>query len=399
MDNQANAIYIQSGGPTAVINASAYGVITECRNQPKIHRIYASEHGILGLIKGKLFDITEKLPGEEYLPDTPSMLFGSCRYEIDEGDQEQSDYHRVLDTLRALHIRYIFINGGNGSVRAGLRLGRFLKSQDYDFSLIVVPKTVDNDISCIDHAPGYPSAARHVALTVAELARDMMTYDTELIVFAEVMGRNTGFLAAASTAARKIDMGPDLIYVPEVTFSKEKFIDDVGQVLKKKGKCFAVAAEGVKTADGRFLFEDVSINKGMDMQKNMGGITPCISQLLREHFSCKIRGIDLGLMQRCGIHNVSETDRQEAEQLGRLAVRAAVSGESFRMVTLNREPGRPYQAIYELVRLEDVAEKDNCLPLSYVTETENDIREEFLDYILPLIGTLPKYTVLHRKYI
>lgn len=382
-----------------MINASAYGVITECRNQPEIDRIYASEHGILGLINRKLFDITEKLTDEKSLPDTPSMLFGSCRYEIDEEDPGQTDYHKALDTLRDLHIRYIFINGGNGSVRAGLRLGRFLRSQNYDFRLIVIPKTVDNDISCIDHAPGYPSAARHVALTVAELARDMMTYDTELIVFAEVMGRNTGFLAAASTAARKIDMGPDLIYVPEITFSKEKFISDVRQVLEKKGKCFAVAAEGVRTADGRFLFEDVSINKGMDMQKNMGGITPCISQLLRQHFSCKIRGIDLGLMQRCSIHNVSEIDRQEAEQLGRLAVKAAVSKESFRMVTLNRKPGRPYEAVYSLAGLEDVAKKDNCLPLSYVTETENDIKEEFLDYILPLIGKLPNYTVLNREYV
>lgn len=382
-----------------MINASAYGVITECRNQPEIDRIYASEHGILGLIKKKLFDITEKLPGEEYLPDTPSMLFGSCRYEIDEEDPEQTDYHKVLDTLRTLHIRYIFINGGNGSVRAGLRLGQFLRSQNYDFRLIVIPKTVDNDISCIDHAPGYPSAARHVALTVAELARDMMTYDTELIVFAEVMGRNTGFLAAASTAARKIDIGPDLIYVPEITFSKEKFIRDVRQVLEKKGKCFAVAAEGVRTEDGKFLFEDVSVNKGMDMQKNMGGITPCISQLLRQHFSCKIRGIDLGLMQRCSIHNVSEIDRQEAEQLGRLAVKAAVGKESFRMVTLSRKPGQPYEAVYRLAELEEVAKKDNCLPLSYVTETENDIKEEFLDYILPLIGRLPNYTVLNRKYV
>lgn len=399
MDSKANALYMQSGGPTAVINTSAYGVIDQCRRHPEINRIYASEHGIVGVIERRIFDISEGIPGEELLPYTPSMIFGSCRYEIDEEDPEKRDYKKILATLKDLNIRYIFINGGNGSVRAGLRLGRFLETQSYDFRLIVVPKTVDNDIACIDHAPGFPSAARHVAIAVSELARDMMTYDTELIMFTEVMGRNTGFLAAASIAAREIDHGPDLIYVPEVIFDQRRFIDDVSQVLKKKGKCFAVVAEGVKTEDGKFLFEDISVNRGMDMQKNMGGITPYLNQLLRNHFDCKIRGIDLGLMQRCGAHDASEIDRREAEELGRRAVDAAVYGHSLKMVTVNRVFGRRYEAAYDLVSLEDVAREDNCLPLSYVNSAQNDIKEEFLDYIMPLIGRLPRYTVLNRSYI
>ena len=399
MEKVANALYIQSGGPTAVINTSAYGVIDECRRHPEINRIYASEHGVVGLIERRLFDITDEMAGEKLLPSTPSMIFGSCRYEIDEDDPLQTDYRKILKNLKSLDIRYIFINGGNGSVRAGLRLGRFLKSQAYDFRLMVVPKTVDNDISCIDHAPGFPSAARHVAVTVSELARDMMTYDTELIMFTEVMGRNTGFLAAASMAAKRIDLGPDLIYVPEVVFDQKKFIGDIRRVLKKKGKCFAVVAEGVKTADGKFLFEDISVNRGMDMQKNMGGITPYLNQLLRDHFDCKIRGIDLGLMQRCGAHDASDIDREEAEELGRRAVRAAVAGESLKMVTLRRVPGPQYQAEYDLAALEEVAKEDNCLPMSYVNEEKDYIREGFYDYIMPLIGELPRYTVLNKRYI
>ena len=382
-----------------MINTSAYGVIDECRRHPEIDRIYASEHGIVGLIERRLFDITEEMAGEKLLPSTPSMIFGSCRYEIDENDPLQTDYRKILKNLKSLGIRYIFINGGNGSVRAGLRLGRFLKSQDYDFRLIVVPKTVDNDISCIDHAPGFPSAARHVAVTVSELARDMMTYDTELIMFTEVMGRNTGFLAAASMAAKKIDLGPDLIYVPEVVFDQKKFIADIRRVLDRKGKCFAVVAEGVKTADGKFLFEDISVNRGMDMQKNMGGITPYLNQLLRDHFDCKIRGIDLGLMQRCGAHDASDIDREEAEELGRRAVRTAVAGQSLKMVTLSRAPGAQYQAVYDLASLEEVAKEDNCLPMSYVNEDKDYIKEGFYDYIMPLIGELPRYTVLNRRYI
>lgn len=399
MNSRANALYIQSGGPTAVINTSAFGVLDQCRKQPEIERIYASEHGIVGVIERRLYDVTEELTDEKLLSGTPSMIFGSCRYEIDENDPNQTDYRKIFDTLKAYNIRYLFVNGGNGSVRAGLRLGRYLTSRNYDFRLIVIPKTVDNDISCIDHAPGYPSAARHVVITVSELARDMMTYDTELIVFVEVMGRNTGFLAAASMAANQIDLGPDLIYVPEVVFSREKFINDVRQVLERKGKCFVVAAEGVRSEDGRFLFEDVSINKGMDMKKNMGGITPCICQMLRESFSCKIRGIDLGLMQRCGAHTVSEIDRQEAEAMGRIAVKAALRGESLKMVTVERRKEGSYGAVYGLETLEKVSEKDNCLPMHCVTASENYIEEEFLDYVLPLIGELPRYTVLDRVCI
>lgn len=396
MYERGNALYIQSGGPTAVINASAYGVIHECRRHYEIERIYASRHGILGVIENQIFDVTESFPGEEYLAFTPSMIFGSCRYEIDQNDPQQKDYMAVLRTLTALNIRYLFINGGNGSVRAGLRLGNFLKSQHYDVKLVVIPKTVDNDIAGIDHAPGFPSAARHAVITVSELLRDMGTYDTELIMVAEVMGRNTGFIAAATLAAGQIDQAPDLIYVPEVVFDKEKFVSDVRRVLQQNGKCFAVVAEGVKTAAGKFLFEETSINKEMDMQKNMGGVTPYLTHLLREHFDCKIRGIDLGLMQRCSSHNVSPIDRAEAEDVGRKAVQAALQGETLKMVTIKRPEDGAYCSLYGLADLQDVAKEDNNLSLSYVTEEQNHVKPEFLEYILPLIGSMPKYTIFNH---
>ena len=190
-----------------------------------------------------------------------------------------------------------------------------------------------------------------------------------------------------------------MIYVPEVVFDQKKFIADIRRVLDRKGKCFAVVAEGVKTADGKFLFEDISVNRGMDMQKNMGGITPYLNQLLRDNFDCKIRGIDLGLMQRCGAHDASDIDREEAEELGRRAVRTAVAGQSLKMVTLSRAPGAQYQAVYDLASLEEVAKEDNCLPMSYVNEDKDYIKEGFYDYIMPLIGELPRYTVLNRRYI
>ncbi|MDR1835686.1 MAG: diphosphate--fructose-6-phosphate 1-phosphotransferase [Fusobacteriaceae bacterium] len=399
MDRKGNALYIQSGGPTAVVNATAYGVITECRRQKAVGEIYAAEHGISGVIHGKLFDVTDSFAGEELLPRTPGMFFGSSRYEIDEKDPAQRDYSKILETLKAFDIRYIILNGGNGTVRAALRLGRFLNDREYPCQLIVAPKTVDNDVGLTDHAPGFASAARHVVLRVSELLRDLRTYDTDLIMAVEVMGRNTGFLAAAALAAGKIGATPDLIYVPEVLFEREKFLEDVSHVLRKKGKCFAVVAEGVRTPEGKFLFEEVSVNRGMDMKKNMGGIIPCLNDLLRTRFRCKIRGIDLGLMQRCDATSVSETDRKEALETGRLAVREAVGGSHLKMASIKRTAADSDETRYGLEDLAAVAARDKTLPLCYINKAGNYIEESYLGYILPLIGALPEYTLLNEKVV
>lgn len=389
-----NALYIQSGGPTAVINCTAYGVLDECRkNGADIDRLYASVHGIAGILNDQLYDCG-KLDNVqlEKLKDTPSMAFGSCRYTVREDVEE--DYEKIIATLKKHDIFYIFMNGGNGSVAAGSRLYRHLKKMDYECRLIVIPKTVDNDIAVVDHAPGFPSAARHTVITISELVHDMYTYDTDLIMVAEVMGRNTGYLAAASAAARRTGWGPDLIYVPEVTFDPLQFVKDVEQVLKEKGKCFAVVPEGVKTADGKYLFEDTTVNKAADPSRNMGGITPYLNTLLRQCFSCKIRCIDLGLMQRCAAHDASELDKEEAEMLGRTAVTCALGGETDKMVTLTRLSDQPYRVKYETLDLEKVADVDRVMDLKYLKDNRHDIEESYMDYILPLIGELPDYVEL-----
>jgi 6-phosphofructokinase 1 len=394
-----NSLYIQSGGPTAVINTSAYGVIAECRKwQPDMGRLYAAGHGIVGVMEGILYDCDAEDEAQlELLEKTPSMAFGSCRYEVRE--DVDLDYEKIVETLRKYEIYYIFINGGNGSVAAGHRLYRYLSAHQYDCRLMVIPKTVDNDIAGVDHAPGFPSAARHVVESIAELVHDMHTYDTDLIMVAEVMGRNTGYLAAASLAAGETGYGPDLIYVPEVTFDPEQFVEDVRQVLARKGKCFAVVPEGVKTADGKYLFEDTTVNRADDPSRNMGGITPYLNALLRRHFTCKIRCIDLGLMQRCAVHDVSEIDRQEAEELGRAAVRMAREGRTGEMVTLVRTSDAPYQAEIRSVALEEIADQDRTMDLSYVEPDHHSISRSYLDYILPLIGPLPVYARLRLERV
>ncbi len=391
-----NALYIQSGGPTAVINASAYGTIMQCRECcPEIGKLYASEHGIAGVVKGELYDLSkESEESLKLLKSTPSMAFGSSRYEVDETQTE--DYEKILSTLKKYQIRYLFINGGNGSVEASLRLYRYLLGREYSFRLIVIPKTVDNDIAGIDHSPGFPSAANHVVRTITELTHDMQTYDTDLIMAAEVMGRNTGYLAAATVAACETGYGPDLIYIPEYVFSPEQFIRDVRTVLDKKGKCFAVLSEGLKTDDGKYLFEDTTVNKGKDPSRNMGGITPYLNQLLRQHFDCKIRCIDLGLMQRCAARDASTVDIQEAEELARFAVRSVVDGATGAMVTLIRKSDRPYLTELKCVDLSSVAGRDRTMDLAYQTPDHHFIRRKYLDYILPLIDDLPVYASLKK---
>ena len=391
-----NALYIQSGGPTAVINCSAYGVIRECQVRlEKGEKLYASLHGIDGLLHDHLYDCTDMDEIQlERLQNTPSMVFGSCRYTVRENSGE--DYDRIIATLKKYEIYYIFINGGNGSVAAGYRLSEHLKKAEYECRLIVIPKTVDNDIAIVDHAPGFPSAARHTVITISELVHDMYTYDTDLIMAVEVMGRNTGYLAAVAAAAGKTGWGPDLIYVPEVVFDPAQFVKDVAEVIQKKGKCFAVVAEGVKTSDGRYLFEDTTVNKTDDPSENMGGITPYLNHLLRKHFTCKIRCIDLGLMQRCDAHDASEIDKKEAKKVGSEAVKRAFEGESGKLITLTRVSNQPYRIKIQTLNLDQAAGVERVMDLSYLEENHHQIRESYMEYILPLIGTLPEYVELKK---
>ena len=383
----SNLLYIQSGGPTAVINATACGVIAESEQYlDQGAKLYAARHGILGVIRGDLMEIRPRKEDLARLRRTPSMAFGSTRYEL----CTDEDYRKAEDTIRRFGIGHILINGGNGSAAAAMRLQKRLDADGLNCAVLVIPKTVDNDVAGIDHAPGFPSAARHVVISVSELIRDMWSYETDLIMAVEVMGRNTGFLAAASLAAGENGPVPDLIYVPERTFDPERFVSDVREVVSRKGKCFAVIPEGVKTSAGKYLFEDTTVNKGKDPSVNMGGITGYLSTLLRKHFTCKIRCIDLGLMQRCASHDASPVDLEEAEHLGRMAVQLAAAGHREEMLTIRRgSAGEPYSPVYGTMPLAETAGLSAVLPEEYIGEDEHSIQEGYLDYILPLLGELP----------
>ncbi|MFI3258375.1 MAG: diphosphate--fructose-6-phosphate 1-phosphotransferase, partial [Spirochaetales bacterium] len=292
-----NILYIQSGGPTTVINSSACGVIKACKkNADTIKKIYTCKYGFWGLLHNDMIDITHMSDENlEKLQRTPGMAFGSSRYRIPEGDSGLKDYEKIHAVLREHNIGIIIVNGGNGSVRASHDLSQYLQSINYDCSVVVVPKTVDNDIAYIDHAPGFPSAARNMLLTLQELSHDFQCYNTPLLCIVEVMGRDTGWLAASAILLEEYGCAPDLIYVPEIPFSRETFVADAKAVLKKKGKCIAVVAEGVKE-NGRYIFD--LTKDAQSAYLNMGGTVASLRSLIVDRFDCKVRAIDLGLMQR-----------------------------------------------------------------------------------------------------
>ena len=328
MNIKPNGLYIQSGGPTAVINSSAYGVISRWRELgSKVGTLYAVFHGNYGLVHGMLYD-TARITDENLrlLVNTPSMIFGSSRHRIPDGPLGFPEYDAIINVIETHNIQYIFYNGGDGSLRACNDLRTYLKMKQVPCSIIFIPKTVDNDIDGIDHAPGFPSTARYVNISITELVHDIETYDTNLIAVVEVMGRRTGWLAASTLLAHHHGFGPDLIYVPECKFSMRKFIADVQKIYQERGKCIAVVAEGVKDEHDKFLFEyqDIDVKQP---ELNMGGITPYLTSQLRKNFSCKIRGIDLGLMQRCSSHVTATIDVKEAVQIGEEAVSLAIAGE------------------------------------------------------------------------
>lgn len=391
-----NALYIQSGGPTAVINATAYGILKACKDKSgTIGRLFACLHGIRGLIYSSLVDIYAEEDAQlKLLPQTPASIFGSCRYRVPDGEAGLSDYMKILQTLEKFNIGYIFYNGGNGTLRACRKLTDYMQDAGFDCTVIAIPKTVDNDIYGLDHAPGFASAARHVVITVNELLHDIRVYDTGLITVLEVMGRNTGWLAAGTRLCSLRGNGPDLIYTPEYTFNDERFLQDIENVYNKKGKVLVVVSEGVRKTDGTYLFEYGGNVFEDAPQQNMGGITPYLTNLLHRNFRCKIRGIDLGLMQRCAAHTASEVDMEEAEFLGGFAVKKALEGESKILVGLERISSIPYITKPVTMSISYAASRDGQMPISYITPDKNYITEDILPYIQPLVGKIPAYAQL-----
>ena len=387
-----SCIFGQSGGPTAVINASAYGVIRAALDAEEITTVYGASHGILGVLNDNLFIMDEEDPKElELLLHTPSSELGSCRYKMADPDEDDTDYKRILEIFKKYNVRYFFYNGGNDSMDTCNKISRYMESVGYECRVMGVPKTIDNDLYGTDHCPGFASAAKYIATSCMEINKDARVYDNKMITIVEIMGRHAGWLAASAALATEYGSGPDLIYLPETDFDMDQFFADVERIYNKNGKVFVAVSEGIHYADGSFVSEaKTSATDGFG-HAQLGGLASMLANLVKARTGAKVRGIELSLLQRCGAHLASETDIEEAAAAGRKAVEEAVKGTTGYMVAFKRNmDGGKYRCDLELLPLASVANYEKKIPLEWINEEHNGLKHEFIEYVLPLIQGEPK---------
>ncbi|MDD2457136.1 MAG: 6-phosphofructokinase [Eubacteriales bacterium] len=383
-----NAIFGQSGGPTSVINASAAGVFTEALKQTGvIEKVYGAANGIVGILNEKFYDIGQEDPAElELLKTTPSSALGSCRYKLAKPEVDDTDYKRILEVFKKYNIRYFFYNGGNDSMDTCNKISKFIAKSGYECRVIGVPKTIDNDLFGTDHCPGFASAAKYIATTVMEVYLDARVYDTGMITVIEIMGRNAGWLTAASALAAEKGHGPDLIYLPEVDFDLDQMLIDVKKIYEKDKKVIVCVSEGVKTKEGKYIPELVGeVSVDAFGHKQMGGTAAVLANYLKEKMGCKVRGIELSLMQRCAAHLASKNDVEESFLSGQTAVRIAVDGMTDFMVGFQRPEQGEYKCEIKLIPLNEVANTEKVVPKEWINDEGNFVNEKFIEYALPLI--------------
>ena len=403
-------IFGQSGGPTAVINASAYGVIKAALESPYITRVLGAANGITGVLNDRLYDMGEEDPYElSLLLHTPSSELGSCRYKIKDPDEDDTDYRRILDVFKKYNVRYFFYNGGNDSMDTCNKISRYMEKVGYECRVIGVPKTIDNDLYGTDHCPGFASAAKYIATSCMEVSKDARVYDTGMVTIIEIMGRHAGWLAGSAAIATYCGSGPDLIYLPEVNFSMEKFLDDVKNVYRRTGKVLVAVSEGIHYADGTFVSEaKTSATDGFG-HAQLGGLAVMLADIVKKELGgVKVRGIELSLLQRCAAHTASQTDVDEAYLAGKTAFDSAVAGETGKMVAFKREiVDGEYRCKMELIPLTDVANYEKKVPLDWINATDNFVTMDFIEYVMPLIQgepeiprerSMPRYAKLKKVF-
>ena len=376
----------QSGGPTAVINASVAGIISEALNHECIEEIYGALNGVLGLLQEDLVDLASESQQQiRALKHTPGAALGTCRYKL----KKQADFERVLEVFKAHNIRYFFYLGGNDSQDTADKISKLAQQQGYELRVIGVPKTVDNDLSVTDHCPGYASAVKFIATSVREIACDNEAMGQgDLVSIIEVMGRSAGWLAAGSSLAKRRDHPhdpPHIILLPEVPFAQEKILEDIRRTLKREKFCQIVVAEGLVDADGNYVAADAATDAFGHAQ--LGGAGDVLAEIIETGIpGVKVRVARPGLLQRCAAHAASKTDADEAFLAGQAAVKAAIAGETDKMVTIVRGDGDHYTSETGLAPLGDVANSVKKLPREWINEDGISMNFQFLRYAQPLIS-------------
>jgi 6-phosphofructokinase 1 len=394
-----NLVVLQSGGCTSVMNASLAGVLRAAAASPAVGTVYGSHQGVLGLLRGELFDLTEQAPPLDELRRTPAALLGSARHRLSEEELDQ-----VLTALRRRDVRYFHVIGGNDSADTGHRLAEASARAGYELHVVTIPKTVDNDLPETDHVPGYGSAARFIAQVTMDAGRDTESIaSVDPVKIVEVAGRDAGWLAAAAGLARREDEdAPHLIYTPERPFSIERFLDDVQRSYDRRGRAVVVASEALRDersgeylqADGSALYTDSFGHR------QLGGVAATLCQAVAGRLGLKAKFDKPGTIQRMLTASHSEVDLAEAEAAGARAVELAAGGLTGAMVTLVRASDAPYRCELGHAPLERIANRVRCLPVEYLSDDGHAVTDAFRAYAEPLLGApLPRYPRLRKVFV
>lgn len=388
-----NILVGQSGGPTAAINASLSGVIRGTVENWSIGTIYGAINGIEGVLEERFCNLSEIFADKsklDILENTPASALGSCRLKLPalpaEGETDET-YEKLFAIFRKYNIRYFFYIGGNDSMDTVAKISAYSKRTDYLIRVMGVPKTIDNDVAGTDHTPGYGSAAKYIATSMQEILRDCSVYTVKAVTIVEIMGRDAGWLtAAAALPALSCGCAPDLVYLPERTFDFECFYEDVQAALEKHPNVVITVSEGLRTADGRYVGESAQ-SGAADVfgHKYLSGTGKALEMAVKEKFGCKVRSVELNILQRCASHIASLTDISESVEVGRAAVWAATSGESGKMMTLVRTSDDPYECKPGSEDIDKIANFVRTVPDEFINERGNNVTEACLRYIQPLI--------------
>ncbi len=380
---KGNLMYGQSGGPSPVINASAYGVITEAlANSETIENILLLRHGINGVLEENFVNVKDIKSDLELLKHTPASAMGSVRFKLVSHLEDKEVYEKMLEVFKKNNVRFFIYNGGNDSMDTCVKLSEFLKTVNYEMYVIGVPKTVDNDLPLTDHTPGFGSAAKYIINTIMQLKLDSNVYQHGKVTIVEIMGRHAGWLTAAAHVATKEGNGPDLVYIPENIFDIKEFLKEVKGVYSKTQNCLIVVSEGIKDKEGNFIGA-MSATVDAFGHKQLGGVATYLGDVIESELGIPTRSIELSTVQRSGSMCRSESDVNEAIEVGRHAITFALNGENDKMVGIQRLDSEDYQVAYIPVDVYKVANKEQVIPPHMIDG--NNVTNAFFDYIYPLI--------------
>lgn len=384
-----NCIVAQSGGPTVAINASLAGVIDGVKKSNKFTRVYGAIHGIQGVLDNNFIDLSlmalSKFPLVNTLELSPAMYLGSCRYKLPDFEVDSKPYEIIFDRFEEYQVAAFFYIGGNDSMDTVDKLSKYAKKIGSDVKIVGIPKTIDNDLCHTDHTPGFGSAAKYVASTMLEIAHDTYIYQIPSVVIVEIMGRDAGWLTAASCLARNdYSPAPHLIYLPEVDFDEDHFIEDIKNVLKTSRCVIVAVSEGIHDKDGNYISATSTVADKFG-HAQLSGTGKALESLVKDRMDIKVRSIELNVLQRCAAHISSRTDINESFALGQAAVKYAAEGMTAVMSTIKRVSNDPYQWIIEPENVALIANQAKTIPLEWITPEKNDVTPEMEAYLRPLI--------------